>query len=648
MYIDTLPDNTPKPVASDPKQTPAAAKAAHAVVIYTRYSTEQQRPTSCTDQEREVRQVLRDRYRINSTDALVLADEAESGIRDTRTHFDDLMAQVHRGEVRVLAVDDQARFSRGVNVRAMIQDLIFRDGHFISTGEGIDTDEPGWEMKVDLMQIHHNTSSRETARRVRRGQVGRAMSADGSAGDYPLGFGSVPAVDDWEAYVKSGKKVPRRLVVEEEQAETVRLIFDLYANQGVSMTGIARMLNGRGVNKSARAQTPTWQVSYISGVLRQKKYIGIWTWGVTEQVRDAKGNARVRPARLRPPVTTLRPKLRIISDALWEKAQARRKVEADARAKRGRGLTGMHPRHRYPRCNLGGLIQCGHCGRRLSLVSGQSTTRERRNRPFEKYFLKCTNPGHPRCPQTRWVPVPLVEDALYGFLKQLCADTPAWVHAVTAAIESAVRQARQNAPAEQRRLKERLGQTQSRIRNLVNQISDGASGSRALAQRLAELEADEQALLRELKNGGSLQCGPQTMPDTAWVVDQLGRMAQDLKAPSPRMAALLKRVFPRVTLEAIHRPLASRPQMQLRVRTDLKGLLSDADSPLLAALSLSSGGESEVVLNATQPLLAESFLPQMLALRLEGATNMAIGRAMGTSSMPAASAFPAFRKLMSW
>jgi DNA invertase Pin-like site-specific DNA recombinase len=112
-------------------------------VIYTRYSSDRQRQDSRADQEREVRAVL-PRHDIDPTVAAVIRDEAESGTRSGRGGFERLCAMIARGEVGARATDDRSRLSRADNVYQFVQDLVYAGGRFVSTGEGIDTAQPGW------------------------------------------------------------------------------------------------------------------------------------------------------------------------------------------------------------------------------------------------------------------------------------------------------------------------------------------------------------------------------------------------------------------------------------------------------------------------------------------------------------------------
>lgn len=141
-------------------------------MIYPRYSCELQNPKSCDDQERDARSGLR-RKGIDDSRFIVLADHAETGTKDERPSFLQLLQMIREGKVGTLVVDDQSRFSRTDNAYAMIKDLVYSGGRFISTCEGIDTTEKGWELRVKLLEFHNSTTIQELGNRVRRGQRGR-------------------------------------------------------------------------------------------------------------------------------------------------------------------------------------------------------------------------------------------------------------------------------------------------------------------------------------------------------------------------------------------------------------------------------------------------------------------------------------------
>src|SRR4029079_11529618 len=148
------------------------------------------------DQERNVRASLA-RMGIDTSADIVLKDEAQSGAKAEREQFEQLEAMVVRGEVQILAVDDQARLSRAHNAYAFVQDLVYTGGRFISTTEGIDTNRPGWELQIKVTEIHNSATLRNSREGVRRGQQARVLD-DGSAGDFPFGYESYYLDSNWQ------------------------------------------------------------------------------------------------------------------------------------------------------------------------------------------------------------------------------------------------------------------------------------------------------------------------------------------------------------------------------------------------------------------------------------------------------------------
>ena len=149
------------------------------IVIYCRYSSEMQRAESCEDQEREVRSALL-RMGIDSVDAVVVNDRAESGTKASREGFCRLVEMIRTNAISILAVDDQSRLSRAENAFAFIKDLVFGGGRFISTSEGIDTSDSGWSLKVKVLELHHGETIRGMQDKVRRGQRGTGHREIGS------------------------------------------------------------------------------------------------------------------------------------------------------------------------------------------------------------------------------------------------------------------------------------------------------------------------------------------------------------------------------------------------------------------------------------------------------------------------------------
>ena len=262
------------------------------LVIYTRYSSDMQSPKSCADQERDVRQALT-RLGIDHRLAVVIHDEAESGTKTFRPEAERLDEMSQKGEIGILAVDDQARFTRADKASNMITDLVYQGGRFISTGEGIDTTQPGWELRVKVMELHNSTTIRELGRRVRRGQRGRLL-ARLTAGDYPYGYESFIVHPEKVVPNGRGPKPEKDVRIYDLEAHWVRQIF-LWFIIGWSLTKIAQELTRQGVPRGRRHSKKPWTHQQVRGILSNPKYIGEWVWGKTPTLRNSKGKTKQIP-----------------------------------------------------------------------------------------------------------------------------------------------------------------------------------------------------------------------------------------------------------------------------------------------------------------------------------------------------------------
>lgn len=97
-----------------------------------------------------------------------------------------------------------------------------------------------------------------------------------------------------------------------------------------------------------------------SGILRNELYIGRVVWNRSEWIK--RPGTGTRTYRLRPKdewIVEEHPELRIISDALWNRVQARLSTKSQS------GRAKYAPRGTYL---LTGILKCLHCGGSLTMI----------------------------------------------------------------------------------------------------------------------------------------------------------------------------------------------------------------------------------------------------------------------------------------
>lgn len=141
-----------------------------------------------------------------------------------------------------------------------------------------------------------------------------------------------------------------RLTINEEEAEVVRLIYDLYVHEGLGTERIARELGSRGI---VTRKKKGWSSTAIMGILKNVKYAGYNDGG-----KYTKGKLfEDRRLQHRPVEKQYRYKCdkipAIIDISLYEEAQKIRENSTAYELNKGRYLG---------KSDYAGLIKCGLCG----------------------------------------------------------------------------------------------------------------------------------------------------------------------------------------------------------------------------------------------------------------------------------------------
>lgn len=604
-------------------------------IIYTRYSSELQNPKSCEDQERDARAGLR-RKGIDDGHFIVLADHAETGTKDERPVFAQLLQMIREGKVGALTVDDQSRFSRGDNAYAMIKDLVYSGGRFISACEGVDTTEQGWELRVKVMELHNSTTIQELGNRVRRGQRGRIQRGL-TAGDYPFGYESFYVnPEQAAAYRGVGPKPEKTLRIHEEQATWVQRVFAWF-NAAWSIPRIARELTKQKVDKGRRGRTPIWHNSQIRRMLANEKYVGFWSWGETKTIRNSEGKKKQVPVPRDEQTFVERPDLRIIDDETWEKAQARLKELDDIYGlKDGQQPRGpkVHHTEAYPSDLLGGLVFCGEkCGSRLwQHASG------------ERKYLVCPNRGDVdgMCPMHTRVPKAKAEQAVLDCVSTVFKTRPGWVDKAVTAMREFIEDATNRLPKEIAATQRQLADLHAEAKNLVRQLAKGESD--AIRQYLTEVEESIRRREVEIEEGSQvLQC-KRAMPDDAWIDAQLANIPDLLREEVRPAAMLLRKLVGRVWAHQVLPPGKQRGYAQLRFRISgweaLKAVLPAGSLQTIAALlangdEVAAGVSDEFVLDLGGPSEMDRWAPQIAEMRARNVPWKEIWEITGLGSGPA-------------
>jgi site-specific DNA recombinase len=298
------------------------------VAIYARYSSDNQRDASISDQLRVCREFA---ARQGWTIVDEFTDHAVSGATLLRGGFQALMRDA-------------------LNTAGLFKRLTFAGVNVVTLAEGDIT-----HLHVGLKGTMNALFLKDLADKTRRGLRAR-VELGKSGGGLCYGYKVTRAMHDRVAVTGDREIVPA-------EAEVIRRIFRDYA-AGLSPKALAKRLNAE--RCPGPGGTP-WNPSTIhgnpvrgTGILNNELYIGRLVWNRLRYIKDPDTGKRVsRPNAPSEWVITSVPELRIVDDELWNEVKAR---QVEMRRVASNGDPKRFNQARRPKYLFCGLTKCAECG----------------------------------------------------------------------------------------------------------------------------------------------------------------------------------------------------------------------------------------------------------------------------------------------
>lgn len=329
----------------------AMAKAnstAHAripAVIYLRMSSDKQEASIAEQRDAVYAYAAKHGY-------VIVAEYIDEGISgdatNKRLQFQRMIADAASGRFKAVLCWDQDRFGRFDSIEA---------GRWIhplrEAGVCLDTVAQGrvdWNSFAGRMIYGMQTEAkhsflRDLSRNVIRGHMARAKTGRWQGGPAPYGYTLVDS----------------KLVPDPATAPILKRIFAEYADNGVSLRGLAEKLNLEGIPSPGGT---TWRFMGIRRMLQHDLYVGTFTYGKNPEGKyhHANGSDIVEgPHRDKRPGHRSNEHYLTIADnhpALIDKATFA-KVQATFKRRQRDTTPYKSKRQPYP---LAGVCRCGHCG----------------------------------------------------------------------------------------------------------------------------------------------------------------------------------------------------------------------------------------------------------------------------------------------
>jgi len=413
----------------------------------------------------------------------VFEDEGYSGANLARPGLESLRDLAAAGQIEAVLVHSPDRLSRKYAYQVLLGEEFSRCGVALVFLKSPAGKTPEDQLLVQFQGMIAEYERAQIAERSRRGKRHKAQQGVVNVlSGAPYGYRYVKRSDHAEAYYE----------VVEAQAQVVRMVFEIYTQQGFTINAIARLLNERQI--PTRTGNTRWERTTVWGMLRNPAYRGAACYGKTElrprqrvtrplrqrhgvPSRDSANHERPRPEWIEIPVPAL------VSDETF--ALAQEQLESNKR---------HSPRRTAEPSLLQGMLVCKQCGYALYRVSARTSKQK-------LYYYRCIgSDGYrhlkgPLC-DNRPVRQDYLDEFVWKQIIELLDDPSLILSEIDRRMESA-----KNANP-QRQREQDLQRERARLENgserLVTAYQDGLLTLAELRQRIPDLRKQQQAVQSEL------------------------------------------------------------------------------------------------------------------------------------------------------
>ena len=275
------------------------------------------------------------------------SDEGKSGKSDKRPEFMKMMDAIktNKDGVKYVIVFKLSRFAR--NAADTLKNLQLMQDYgvnLICIKEGIDTSNATGKLMVTVMSAVAEMELENIHSQTMAGRQQKAREGKWNGGFAPYGYTINKGV----------------LEIVENEAKTVRYIYDLFVNENLGVMGVAKRLNAEGIKKVVRqnGKHDYFTADFIKKILDNPVYMGKIAYGrrKTEKVKGEHGKTRIVTEKDQSNIILVDGLHQaIVAPELWNKAHSKR-VDTGKRKEK------LEQEHQYI---LSGLVKCPSCNQSM-------------------------------------------------------------------------------------------------------------------------------------------------------------------------------------------------------------------------------------------------------------------------------------------
>lgn len=461
--------------------------------IYARQSIEKKDSVSIEAQ------IEKCKYFCDSDNYTIYKDSGYSGKNINRPQFTKLLEDIKAGRIKKVIAYRLDRISR--SIADFSQLLIMFDEYdvkFVSATENFDTDTPMGRAMINIVMTFAQLERETIVERVTDNYYFRANNGYWAGGYAPYGYKIKHIIGD-------DNKKHSILEIDNEQAEVVKRIYDMYINQDYSMRKISQILNSENIPN--QKNDGNWTINTISAIIRRPIYtnatVKIYNYyksldaNITNDVNffdgtytsnlygKAKKNAKVKARReFNEMYLSLIKCDPIISNEDWFKAQ---KISGIKKL--------MPPRSNTSKISfLCGLVKCGKCGSNL-------VTQGCKNRSGKQYYyLICNqkrNMGANAC-DNKMIFVPTLQEIVFEDMKNYFSSSN-----IKNKVEKYINNNKEKnieLIKQKENLENEILKIEIQINNLISALAEGSSTvSKYINDKIEQLEKNKQELNNQIQ-----------------------------------------------------------------------------------------------------------------------------------------------------
>ena len=365
------------------------------------------------------------------------------------------------------------------------------------------TETPEDQLVVQFQGMIAEYERAQILERSRRGKRHKAKQGNVSVpSGAPHGYRYVRKSDQTAAYYE----------IIEAEAQVVRMVYERYTVQGLSIGEITRLLNEQGIPTRSRAGR--WERSTVWAMLRNPAYRGAACYGKTQL---AKRQRITRPLRLRGGAVSRESAQHERPREEWIEIPVPAIVSGETFAFAAERLetNKRHaPRRTVEPSVVQGLVSCRKCGYAMYRTSTRSPARK-------IYYYRCLGSdayrhlNHAVC-DTHPVRMDLLDAVVWDAIIQLLEDPSL----IQAEIDRRLETARQSSPTKRREEvpQRELARIRKGIERLLTAFQEDLLSLDELRGRMPELRERDQATQAELLSLASQESEKATYPRLAETV----------------------------------------------------------------------------------------------------------------------------------